>query len=166
MGFQFINLFPGQSASVRDLAVPFYVSHRSHSWNDGRYGRMAQDKAQRRFGHLLKRDIEIGSNVLHVFIDLPPPVASEKSVAEIAFRKCGVGRDFPSQPPFVQRHPYNNPNLVTFTCGKQQVFRTLFENIIDDLNSIHKPGLNQFNGVGRLMVVYRNAKRMHFPLFF
>jgi hypothetical protein len=40
MGFQFLNLFSGQAASVSHLAVPFDVSHRPHSRNDGGYGRV------------------------------------------------------------------------------------------------------------------------------
>ena len=42
MGFQFLNLFSGQPASVSDLAVSFYVPHRTHARNDGGYGRVTQ----------------------------------------------------------------------------------------------------------------------------
>ena len=105
MGLQFFNLFSGQSASISDLAVPFYVLHGSHSGNNGRYGGMAQDKSQGRFRHLILRNIKVGSNALHAFIDLLLPVASEETIAEITFFKCGIGRDFSSQPSFVQGHP-------------------------------------------------------------
>ena len=42
MGFQFLNLFSGQSASVSHLAVPFDVPHRTHSRNHGGYVRVTQ----------------------------------------------------------------------------------------------------------------------------
>jgi hypothetical protein len=43
MGFQFLNLFSGNSASVSHLAVPLHVSGRTHSRDDGGYGRVTQD---------------------------------------------------------------------------------------------------------------------------
>jgi hypothetical protein len=53
------------------------------------------------------------------------------------------------QSSFIQCHPYNNANLMTFTCRKQLIFRALLENIIDDLNGIDYAGLktNEFHDV-------------------
>ena len=101
MGFQFLNLFFRQSASVSHLTVPLYVSHRSHSRNDGGYGRMAQDVTQRRFRHLIKRDFDIGGNILHAFIDLLLTVTPEVFAAEITIFKGGVRCDFSSQSSFI-----------------------------------------------------------------
>jgi hypothetical protein len=70
MGFQYLDLFSGQSASVSHLAVPFDIPHRTHSHYDGGYGRVTQDITQRRFGHLIQSEVKIGSNVLHVLMDL------------------------------------------------------------------------------------------------
>jgi len=150
MGLQFFNLFYRQSASVSDLAVPFYVPHRPHSHDDGAHSRMAQDITQRQFSHLIKRDVEVRSNVLNALIDFLLPVGSEVIVAEIAFFEPRVRCDFPRQSPFVQGYPYNNADAVAFTCGKQPIFGILFEDIIDDLNGIDDTGLNQFDRVFRL----------------
>ena len=83
MGFQFLNLFFGQSTSVPQLAVPFHVPHRTHSRNYGRHGSMTQDIAQCRFRHLIQSNVKIGSNFLHAFIDLLFAVAPKEIAAEI-----------------------------------------------------------------------------------
>ncbi len=101
MGFQFLNLFSGQSASVSHLAVPFDVPHRTHSRNHGGYVRVTQDITQRRFSHLIQSGIKIGSNVVHALIDLLLAVTPEVFAAEITFFKCGVWCDFSSQSPFI-----------------------------------------------------------------
>ncbi len=87
MGFQFLNLFSGQSASVSHLAVPFHVPDRPHSRNYGGYGRVTQDITQCRFSHLIQSDVKIGSNLLHAFIDLLLAVTPEVFAAEITFFK-------------------------------------------------------------------------------
>jgi hypothetical protein len=142
MGFQFLNLFSGQSASVSHLAVAFHVPNRTHSHNDRGYGRVAQDITQRRFSHLIQSDIQIGSKVLHAFVDLLLAITPEVSAAEITRFKRGVRVDFSSQSSFVECHPYDYAHLVTFTDRKQLIFRALLENIIDDLNGIYYAGLN------------------------
>ena len=162
MGFQLLNLFSRQPAPVSHLAVSLDVPHRPHAHNDGGDGRMAQDIPQRRFGHLLQSDAQIGGNLLHAFIDLLLSVTPEVTVAEIAFFKGGLRGDFSRQAPFIQAHPYNHADPVTFTGGQQRVFRALFKNIIDDLDGIYGAGLDELDGVLRLKVIDGNAKKTNF----
>ena len=89
MGFQFLNLFFWQPSSVSHLAVPFHVSHRTHSWNRGGYRGMTQDITQRGFCHLIQSDIEIGSNLLYAFVDLLLSVTPEVFATKITLFKCG-----------------------------------------------------------------------------
>jgi hypothetical protein len=89
IGFQFLNLFFRQPASVSHLAVPFHISHRTHSWNDGGYRGVAQDITQRCFHHLIQCNIEIGSDLLYAFVDLLLSVTLEVFATEITLFKCG-----------------------------------------------------------------------------
>ena len=122
MGFQFLSLFSGQSASISHLAVPFDIPHRTHSHYDGGYGRMTQHITQRRFGHLIQSDVEIRSDLLDAFIDLLLSVAPEVIASKITLFKSAIWCDFTSQTSFIQCHPYNDANMMKFTCGKQLVF--------------------------------------------
>jgi hypothetical protein len=81
---------------------------------------------------------------LDAFIDLPLSVPPEVVAAEVTFFKSGIRGDFTSQSPFIQCNPYDNANVITFTCGKEPIFRALFENIIDDLNSVYNASLDEF----------------------
>jgi hypothetical protein len=79
---------------------------------------------------------------LDTFIDPLLSVAPEVIASKITFFKSAIWCDFSGQTSFIQCHPYNNANMMKFTCGKQLVFRALLENIVDDLNGIYYAGLD------------------------
>jgi len=90
MGFQFLNLLSGQATAIPYLAVPFDIPHRTHSHYDGGYSRVSQHITQRRFGHLIRSDVQIRSNLLHAFTDLLLSVTPEVIASKITFFKCGI----------------------------------------------------------------------------
>src|SRR5215208_5919326 len=77
VGFEALHLILGQSPAVAYPHVPLHVSDRAHPRDHGRYGRVAQDVAERDLRHLVLGDAELGDDGPYPLVDLLLAVAAE-----------------------------------------------------------------------------------------
>src|SRR5215207_5498464 len=164
VGFEALHLILGQSPAVAYPHVPLHVSDRAHPRDNGRYGRVAQDVAERDLRHLVLGDAELGDDGPYPLVDLLLAVAAEVVVAEVALLEGGLRRDPPGQGALIKRHPHDDADVVLLTGREQFVLRTLVEDVVDHLHRVHHARLYELYGVLRLVVVYRDAEEADLAL--
>ena len=125
---------------------------------------MAQDEAQRRLGHVVRADAEVGADRRDTPLDLGGAVVAEVAVAEVALGEGRAGRDPPGQSALVEGDAHDDADAVLRAGGEQVLGRGLVEDVVDDLDGVDRAAAHQPDGVVGLVVVDRHAEEADLAL--
>src|SRR5215469_10787982 len=79
--------------------------------------------------------------------------------APILLRKSCLHGQLAAQPALVERHPGDHPNVHLTANGKQLVFWSLVEDVVDDLYGVNQTSADGLDSVFRLPTVQAESKR-------
>src|SRR5690242_14379384 len=119
---------------------------------------MAQRIAQRHLRYLVKGDGQILGYPLHAFVHFALAVVAEIAILEVALREDRLRRHLPTQASLIEWDAHDDADVMLLAGRVQAVFRTLIEDVMDNLHGVHDARLHKLQSAIRLMVVDRYAE--------
>jgi hypothetical protein len=115
--------------AIAQGGVALDVADAARPGDDGRDGGVAQDQAQRRLGHVVRADAEVGADRRDTPLDLGGAVVAQAAVAEVAPGEGRAGRDPPGQSALVEGDAHDDADAVFRAGGEQVLGRGLVEDV-------------------------------------
>jgi hypothetical protein len=125
---------------------------------------VAEAEAERDLRQLLDLDVEVSGDRLHAFPDLALARAGEVIIPEVAFRERRLRPDRAGQRALVERHSHNHADARRLDGGEECVLGALVEDVVDHLNGVDEPRLDEPDRVLGLVVVDRDTEEADLPL--
>ena len=159
-----VSWFSVQWAGRDGAHVSLYVACRAHARdNDARSG-VAEAEAERDLCQPLDLDVEVSGDCLDAFPDLALALAGEVAVPEVAFRERRLGPDGAGQRALVERHSHDHADARRLDGGEERVLGALVEDVVDHLDGVDEPRLDEPDRVLGLVVVDRDAEEADLSL--
>src|SRR5262245_53416599 len=144
--------------------VSLDVARRAHARDDDAHGRVTETEAKRDLRQPVDLDVEISGDRLHALPHLALALAGEVAVPEVALRERRLGPDGTRQRALAERHPHDHAYTRRFDRGEERVLGALVEDVVDHLNGVDDPRLDEPDRVVRLVVVDRDAEEPDLPV--